>query len=378
MGRSVHVPITPSVLEWAIEESGLDTATVAETIDVDRDQLDAWLRGDEQPSLTAFKKLANALRRPTATFLLPAPPKAKTVAIEFRHPPGVVDRDLLPEERLAIREVSRLQEAAAWLVDELGLETHELPKLTTSTKPEIAGRRLRDLLGVDVASQSAWRDPGIALKEWRRAIEKVGVLVFLLPIGSDAGRGFSLWNPRAPAIVANTHWNAAARIYTLFHELAHLLTRTNSVCADDGVGRSNQDHSDLERWCERVAAAALMPEAELREFVGDGTRADLGTAGRVATQFRVSFKAAVLRLIDLGLATWGLFKALPAGTDSKQGGGGGKGRNRVQIRIDEYGARTINTFLRGVQRDVIGISDAMRYLDVSDQDLSELEKTLAA
>lgn len=378
MGRSVHVPITPSVLEWAIKESGLDRATVAEKIEVESDRLDAWLRGDEQPSLTAFKKLATALRRPTATFLLPSPPKAKAVAIEFRHPPGLVDRELLPEERLAIREVHRLQDAVAWLVDEIGLETTELPKLTISTKPDVAGRRLRDLLGVDVTTQSTWRDSGVALKEWRRAIESVGVLVFLLPIGADAGRGFSLWIPRAPAIVANTHWNPAARIYTLFHELAHILTRTNSVCADDATSRSSHGQSDLERWCEQVAAAALMPEGELREFVGNRSRADLGTAGRVATQFRVSLKAAALRLIDLDLATWALFKALPVGTDSKQGGGGGKGRNRAQVRIDEYGARTINTFLRGVQRDVIGISDAMRYLDVSDQDLSELEKTFAA
>ncbi len=378
MGRSVQVPITPAVLEWAIEESGMDRAAVAHKVEVEPDQLDAWLRGDERPTLTAFKKLATALRRPTATFLLPSPPKAKPLAIEFRHPPGVVERDLLPEERLAIREVRRLQDAVAWLVDETGLETAELPRLTISTKPDVAGRRLRDLLGVDVATQSTWRDAGVALKEWRRAIEKVGVLVFLLPIGADAGRGFSLWNPRAPAIVANTHWNPAARIYTLFHELAHLLTRTNSVCADDGSSRETHGQSDLERWCEQAAAAALMPEAELRKAAGAPVHVDLATAGRIAAQFRVSLKAAALRLIDLDLATWALFKALPTGTDSKQGGGGGNGRNRAQIRIDEYGARTINAFLRGVHRDVIGTSDAMRYLNVSDHDLSELEKTLAA
>jgi Zn-dependent peptidase ImmA (M78 family)/transcriptional regulator with XRE-family HTH domain len=378
MGRAIQVPITPSVLQWAITESGLNAPNVAEKIDVTPEQLEAWLRGDEQPSLTAFKKLAAVLRRPTATFLLPSPPKASTVVIQFRHPHGVVDRELLPEERLAIREVRRLQDAVAWLVDELGLDVTELPKLTTATNPEVAGKRLRELLGVHVNTQSSWHDSGVALKEWRRAIEKAGVLVFLLPIGSDAGRGFSLWNTRAPAIVANTHWNAAARIFTFFHELAHLLTRTNSVCADDVGARAKPDQTDLERWCERVAAAALMPEAEVRAFVREVTRADLGTAGRVANQFRVSLKAATLRLIDLDLATWALFKTLPADTDSKQISGGGKGRNRVQVRIDEYGPRTISTFLRGVHRDVIGVSDAMRYLDVSDQDLAELEKTLAA
>jgi Zn-dependent peptidase ImmA (M78 family)/transcriptional regulator with XRE-family HTH domain len=312
MSRAIQVPITPTVLQWAIAESGLDAANVAEKIEVTPEQLDAWLRGEEQPSLTAFKKLATVLRRPTATFLLPSPPKASTVEIQFRHPPGVVDRELLPEERLAIREVRRLQDAVAWLVNELGLDVTELPKVTTTAKPEVAGKRVRELLGVDVKTQSSWRDPGVALKEWRRAIEKAGVLVFLLPIGSDAGRGFSLWNPRAPAIVENTLWIAAGRIFTLFHVLAHLLTRTNSVCAEDVSGRSHRDQGDVERWCERVAAAALMPDADVRAFVGARTRADLGTAGRLANQFRVSLKAATLRLIDLDLATWALFKASTA------------------------------------------------------------------
>jgi transcriptional regulator with XRE-family HTH domain len=120
MGRPVHVPITPSVLQWAIDESGLGTDVLAKRVDVDETELEAWLRGQAQPSLTAFKKLALALRRPTATFLLPRPPRTKQVAIEFRHPPGAASRDLLPEERLRIREVTRLQDAVAWLLDEMG------------------------------------------------------------------------------------------------------------------------------------------------------------------------------------------------------------------------------------------------------------------
>jgi hypothetical protein len=72
-----------------------------------------------------------------------------------------------------------------------------------------------------------------------------------------------------------------------------------------------------------------------------------------------------------------LYKSLPAAIDTKRGGGGG-GRNRTQVRLDEYGRRTTGTFVRAVQRDVIAVADAMRYLDVSDQNLIELEKKLAA
>jgi len=376
MGRSVHVPITPSVLQWAIDESGLSTDTLARRVDVDETKLEAWLHGKAQPSLTAFKKLALALRRPTATFLLPRPPKTNPVAIEFRHAPGVASRELLPEERLRIREVSRLQDIVAWLLDEMGDTTPELPRLSSSMSAEVAGERLRDILEVDIATQTAWRDESTAFKEWRRTLEGIGVLVFLLPMGADTARGFSIWNARAPAIVANTHWNPAARLYTLFHELAHVLTRTNSVCADDGRAQGNA--TDLERWCEQVAAAALMPEAAVRAFTRDAGSVNLETASRVATHFRVSRRAATLRLIDLDLAGWSLYRSLPAASDAKHGGGGGAGRTRAQVRVDEYGRRTTSTFVRAVQREVIAVADAMRYLDVSDQNLIDLEKMLAA
>jgi Zn-dependent peptidase ImmA (M78 family) len=231
-------------------------------------------------------------------------------------------------------------------------------------------------LNVDIARQTDWPDASTAFKEWRRALENVGVLVFLLPMGADAARGFSIWSSRAPAVVANTHWNPAARLYTLFHELAHVLTRTSSVCAEDG--RAQGSATDVERWCEQVAAAALMPEASVRAFTGNVGAVNLETAARVAARFRVSLRAATLRLIGLGLAGWSLYKSLPAASDAKHGGGGGGGRNRVQVRIDEYGRRTTSTFVRAVQRDVIAVADAMRYLDVSDQNLIDLEKTLAA
>lgn len=376
MGRGVHVPITPSVLDWAIRESGFRTETVAQRVDVAAAELDAWLAGTSQPTLTAFKKLAAVLRRPTATFLLPAPPTTPRVQIEFRHPPGVADRELLPEERLRVREVSRLQQAIAWLLDEMGEATLDLPRLGAMSNPEHAGRRAREILNISVETQTQWRDNSVALREWRHAVEAIGVLVFLLPMGADAARGFSIWNSRAPAIVLNTHWNPAARLYTLFHELAHVLTRTNSVCVEDGGVQGSGN--DLERWCEQVAASTLMPEPAVHELVERTKPVDLRAAARLAAQFRVSLRAAVLRLIGLDLAGWSLYKSLPAATDAKSGGGGGSGRNRSQKRLDEYGYRTTRTFLRAVQRDVITAADAMRYLDVSDQNLVELEKLAAA
>lgn len=377
MGRATLVPITPSVLEWAIDESGMRADQVAKRLGVAPDELEAWLRGAAQPSLTAFKKLAEVLRRPTATFLLPRPPATKALQLEFRHPPGVQDRELLPEERLRIREVARLQDGVAWLLDEMGDVTPELPRFTLGQSAEQAGKRIRELLSVSEDQQARWQDTDAALKGWRHSLEDLGVLVFLLPMGAESARGFSIWKPRAPAIVANTHWNSAARLFTLFHEMAHLLTRTSSVCVEDG--RRSAGENTVERWCEQAAAAALMPEASVRTFVEDVVdAATVRCAQALAARYRVSLRAAAVRLITLGFAEWSLYSALPPLSDGKRAGGGGRGRNRPQKRLDEYGRRTTGTFVQAAQREVIAAADVMRYLDITNQNLVDLEKKLAA
>lgn len=376
MGRKALVPITPSVLAWALQESGFQRADVVARLRVEEDVLNEWLAGTSQPSLTQFRQLARVLRRPTATFLLPAPPRSTRPSVEFRHPPGEPDRAIRPDELLRIREVDRLQRAVAWLLEELGEPGADLPKVPRSAATEQAGRRGRALLAVTLDDQKAAKNASDAFRMWRSAFERIDILVLLLPMGGSAARGFSLWNARAPAIVVNSHWNPAARTFTLFHEFAHLLTRTNSICVEDGGVRARVQHAaDLERWCEQFAAAALMPHDDLRRLLPDpSTKASLDTARRVATRYRVSLRAATLRLIGLGYAGWNLYKSIPPASDEKRPGGAGGGRNRPQKRLDEYGRRTARIFTRAVRADVISAADAMRYLDVTDQNLAELDQ----
>lgn len=82
----VEVPITPSVLKWAIDESGYTMPEVSEAIDGREDLLIGWLAGESRPSLTVAKAVARKLHRQLATFLLPRPPETANVAVKLRHP----------------------------------------------------------------------------------------------------------------------------------------------------------------------------------------------------------------------------------------------------------------------------------------------------
>lgn len=378
MGRSVQVPVTPSVLSWAIDESGYDPDHLAHEIDVPSAVLKRWVSGDEKPTLTHARKLASKLHRPFATLLLPAPPEDRPLAVEFRHPAGD-ERELNPSERRHLRRAARFQEILSWLAGELELEKPRTASATINDDPVVIAKAAREAIKVPTTDQKRWANASIAFDEWRNALERTGQLIFLFSIGKESCSGFSLWNDKAPVIAINTAWNESARIFTLFHELAHLITRTSSACVESGRATAKTD--PVERWCERFSAAFLMPDRDVTSalynlgFVQGSNLMDLSVAKRIANLYKVSLRAAVIRLIELKVATWDLYREIPPLSDSKPPGGGGSGRNRTQIREDQLGNRATALLVTAVEKDVLDRSQAVEILDIPDTKFDELVET---
>lgn len=371
MPRGTTVPITGSVVAWAIRESGYSTAQLAEELGLPSAMLNDWSSGARKPGLTQMRALAAKLKRPLAVFLLPKPPESRVPAVEFRRSAASHRSTLNPEERRRLREAARIQRILSWMGREIRAETPIIPQALTSQDPTALAADVRDRLAVSVKDQVSWTSGSAALQGWREALEHSGVSTLMLSIGAESCRGFSLWEPHVPLIAVNTSWNTEARIFTLFHEYGHLLTRTNSACVEGTARRTATQSDSIERWCERFAAAVLLPEEALRLYVaqlshaGETWAPDLQSTGRIARHFKVSLRAAALRLIELGIADWELYSSLPAQIDRKPAsGGGGAGRTRSEARSDQYGSRTIGLFADALRRDVIGVGDVLDYLDI--------------
>jgi len=254
-----------------------------------------------------------------------------------------------------------------------------VPHASTSDDPTVIAQAVRERLALSVKEQVSWSSGSAALHAWRDALENSGVSVLMLSIGENSCRGFSLWDERVPLIAVNTSWNAEARIFTLFHEYGHLLTRTNSACLEGPFRRTVNQLDSVERWCERFAAAVLLPSDHLTSYVARLAGPDgrwtptLESTGRIARHFKVSLRATTLRLIELELASWGLYGSLPAQIDRKpETGGGGTGRTRAVVRSDQYGGRTIGLFTDAVKRDLIGAGDVLDYLNIPPASLQML------
>jgi Zn-dependent peptidase ImmA (M78 family) len=216
------------------------------------------------------------------------------------------------------------------------------------------------MLRVSLQQQFQWSNASIAFDAWRSALEALGATVVQYPIGARSCRGFSLWDERCPLIAVNTAWRDEARVFSLFHELGHLITRTNSACPAQPV-LINSSADPAERWCETFSAALLIPADSLQtvDHVDNMTR-----VVSLARRYRVSLRAMALRLIDLQKATWDLYEAILPASDAKPHGGGGGGRNRREIREDEIGRRSAEVFVSAVEREIISQSQALDYLDI--------------
>ena len=164
------------------------------------------------------------------------------------------------------------------------VETEPLPELSMSTPPEEAGRPLREYTGIGLQEQRSWRDPGEALNGWVNAVERKGVLVVhatRVPI--EEMRGFSISSMPFTVVGLNGADWPRPRIFTLFHELAHIALNVGGVRDLHESEQHSEEESDrIEHFGNAAAAAAIVPAVELlsSEDIYDEARSDQKLRGK--------------------------------------------------------------------------------------------------
>ena len=383
------VEVTPSVIEWAIAESGMNTADLAVRVGVSEADVEAWTRGAAKPNRGEFTKLATALARPTAVFFLPTPPDGSDIPPQFRTFGRALDPTLGPNELLAIREASRLQSLVSWILKDEGHRSEMLTSLpSTPMGDPIAdfASALRTWLGVSIDQQLGWTSPAEAFRSWRSALERNGVIVTQRSFGRDSIRGFSLADEWAPLIVVNRSEIPQARSFTLLHELAHLASEPGSSCVLPSDYDGDAKHR--ERWCDRVASHVLVPrdvvDSEIRALARGQSLTPFALVERAARRFKVSLRAAAVALMDRGHAPPNTFAVVkqhapvsdypPPPTDADQLVG--PMETTAVKRLREVGPLALESLIRASKRDRITLHDVFDYLDINSIEFDELQREM--
>jgi len=303
----VRVEVKPELLRWARERAGFAPAAIAGRFP----WLEAWERGDAQPTLKQLEAFAKATHTPIGYLFLPEPPVEKVPIPDFR---TMGNKHLKRPTADLLDMLYLCQQRQEWYRDYARTEGEEpLPfvgsvNLASDIEETAAG--IRRALGFDLEERlqtPSWTE---ALRRFIGLADKLGILVMVSGVvGSnnrrrldpEEFRGFTLVDPLAPLVFINGADTKAAQMFTLAHELAHVWLGQSAL--SDAAPVSFPAH-DVETWCNQVAAELLVPLAIFRDEYRP--RAALrDELDRLARRFKVSTLVVLRRIHDAGGLTRG-------------------------------------------------------------------------
>jgi Zn-dependent peptidase ImmA (M78 family) len=375
----VRQSINPAILAWAMKQSDMDEVELAARAKVDSSSIRSWLTGASKPNLTQLRSLAKALHRATSIFFLPEKPaEQRSIAPAFRAPIGASGpRKIGSDELHEIRSATRRQKIAAWVAKELDINNKlRLPAYNHNT--EQAAVTARAWLKWDTYTQIRASSKSAANKALRAALEERGILVLQLTMGGSDCRGFSIADEQVPLIAVNSNGHvASARTFTMLHELGHLIAGEQAVC--------DRPDDSAERWCDRFASAFLLPGDFLIRYMKTYlkksyiTGDDLDSVRLISNRFKASHQCVALRLIELGLSDWSLYKLVVSANYEKNfetpsffpGGA-----TTPERRLREYGTTYPRLVIAAIDTKKISEIDGRKYLNVNGEQLASLRHRL--
>jgi len=294
---------------WAIERSG----STMEKIQKDFPKIREWISGEKLPTFKQLEEFAKKTRTPFGFLFLDEPPEEQLPIPHFR---TMADDEISKPSPDLTETIYAMQLRQFWMRDFLIQEGHEPLDFVKSSNIEDSSvsvaERMRFALGLEAGwteQSPTWQE---ALVEFRDAIERAGILVFFNGIVGnnthrrlDPGefRGFVISDEYAPLIFVNNADYKAAQMFTLAHELAHVVF--GSSAAFD-LREMQPANNAVEKACNKAAAEFLVPEREMLGLWADAQR-QREPYQFLARRFKVSEVVAARRALDLNLIGKGSF-----------------------------------------------------------------------
>lgn len=299
------------MLRWARETAGLSLEDVAKLLNRKRitvQTIKLWETGSEHPTYLQLERLAyEVYKRPIAVFFFPEPPEEPTPKQSFRTLPMSEIEKMAPRMHYLIRKgrvfqlnLIELYEGKSpvrrRIVKDLGFRPSESIESMVNTT--------RKYLGITVKNQESWKTSDAAFKHWRSALEGVGVHVFKDAFRVSEFSGFCLYDEVFPLIYVNNSSTDNRQIFTLFHELAHLLFHTGGVDTrlDSYISRLRGDDREIEIKCNAFAGLFLVPRADFLMQISDSKISET-LIEKLARRYLVSREVILTRCREEGLVS---------------------------------------------------------------------------
>jgi Zn-dependent peptidase ImmA (M78 family)/transcriptional regulator with XRE-family HTH domain len=368
--KQFQLKVNKDVLKWARKSLEYDTSYAAKELKITEKELMQLESGKKSPTYDMLLKMSQLYSRPFAAFLLNEVPEEKPVPKDFRTVKSEKQGHLHDKTLLAIRRVRGLIQDAIELRNELGLK---LPVWNYSASinddPGQLASEYRKLFQVKEINQIEKTDA--ALDFLISQVESQGILVFQMSLPQDGVRGFSLTDESVPVIVIKRgSERPAAKIFTLFHELGHVLLHDGGICNLKEYGAAGK----IEKWCNQFAASILVPAYELlgEEIVKEHRRDNnpfwqLNILTGLGIKRHVGPEVILRVLYNAGLTTKQFYEEKhEKWSSTKPGGrGGGAKRDFLKEKVKEKGKGFTRLALEAWESRKISLKDFADYMDIT-------------
>ena len=291
--------INPTIVKWARERSGYTLEDVATSLNRDVETISDWESGEQAPTYVQLEKLADKYKRPVAMFFFPEPPHETDFVGQLALRSSEIEQ-LDPGIRILLRQARARQLSLMELnMDANPAETKIFrdlhPQLGDS--PTELAQQTRAYLDISIDTQAGWNSAKEALGNWLESVEEKGIFVFKAAFQNDSVDGFCLVHEQFPVIYLNNSRSSVRQIFSLFHELAHLLLGENGITR--GI---NPVGEQIEVFCNQFAAEFLVPSGDFETRFNDSLYDDTAIE-ELARHYKVSRPVILLKLVNRGIFT---------------------------------------------------------------------------
>ena len=297
--------INPAILVWAREHAGYSVEGIASKFNSKSasDILD-WENGRAYPTYSQLEKLAYTYyKRPIAVFFLPKPPPEIHPKELFRS---------LPEyrfEELSHKTLYEIRKAEARVMDLYEINDGNNPiespifkriSLTVNDEIEYSAANIRKLFGINLKKQLSWNREN-SLINWRMIFETNGIFVFKRPLEQSIS-GFCIIDKDFPIIYLNNSSSPSRQIFSLFHELIHILLCIPGITSIHQFRITNElnpiDRKN-EIFCNKLASEILIPKSHFAQYL-NVQRIDENWLEELSNRYSVSRETILRKYLDFG------------------------------------------------------------------------------
>ncbi len=376
-GKDQIIKTNPKVLIWARESLFLSKQAASERCKISLDRLNELEKGNCFPTFEEIRQLSKTYNRTISTLLLKSPPAEKQLPQDFRTVNSEQIGLFHEKTIIAIRKARAFAKSLLELKQEAGISTPIFKhRATLQDAPSLVAKKYRELWQFALIGDTATHEE--ALETYIEFVESLGVAVFQLSLTQDGVRGFSLVDEPIPVIaIKRGNEPPTAKIFTLFHEVGHLLLNQGGIC-DIGL---NPNALLIEQWCNAFAGEILAPGNQLLDEplvleyatrkLKEWKKKDIE---ELVAEFHIGPLAMLRRLKDLGLTTNDFYNSKhqqwnrPSFGFSKNH----EGRNIPKETLKERGQLYVRLAFQAFDHNKIDLKDLSDFLGLK---LSEIQET---